>query len=101
MQESLAPFQPQDWVKKFPEVLGLAAEELSSGQKTAPSYLKSEVAYNKAIRSNPQLLGKNYDCLAEHEAWDQGSEVWLEAQWKKTLPTIIQTLPAVNLLGDF
>lgn len=68
MQKSLAPFQPQDWVKKFPEVLGLAAEELSSGQKTAPSYLKSEVAYNKAIRSNPQLLGKNYDCLAEHEA---------------------------------
>eukprot|EP00435_Cladocopium_sp_Y103_P029570 s158_g7.t1 len=69
------PIPPQDWVKKFPEVLGLAAEELSSGQKTAPSYLKSEVAYNKAIRSNPQLLGKNYDCLAEHEACHQGSEV--------------------------
>lgn len=56
-------------MKKFPEVLGLEASELADGQKTAPSYLKRETAYNKAIRSNPQLLGKNYDCLAEHETW--------------------------------
>ena len=58
----------KDWVKRFPEVLGLAVEELEEGKKTAPSYLKSEESYNKAIRSNPQLLGKNYDCLADHDS---------------------------------
>ncbi|CAK9053188.1 60S ribosomal protein L23-B [Durusdinium trenchii] len=56
------------WVKRFPEVLGLAVEELEDGRKTAPSYLKSEESYNKAIKSNPQLLGKNYDCLQDHES---------------------------------
>ena len=56
------------WLKRFPEVLGLEKEELEKGRETAPSYLKSEEAYNKAIRSNPQLLGKNYDCLQDHES---------------------------------
>lgn len=56
------------WLKRFPEVLGLEISELEKGRDTAPSYLKSEEAYNKAIRSNPQLLGKNYDCLQDHES---------------------------------
>mmetsp|Transcript_51083 Transcript_51083/g.95677 ORF Transcript_51083/g.95677 Transcript_51083/m.95677 type:complete len:190 (-) Transcript_51083:238-807(-) len=56
------------WVRKFPEVLGLSMEELEEGRMTAPSYLKNEETYNKAIKSNPQLLGKNYDCLLEHES---------------------------------
>ncbi|CAE7418262.1 RPL23B [Symbiodinium microadriaticum] len=56
------------WVRRFPEVLGLSVEDLEEGRSTAPSYLKSEDTYNKAIKSNPTLLGKNYDCLQEHES---------------------------------
>ncbi|CAE7402999.1 RPL23B [Symbiodinium natans] len=56
------------WVRRFPEVLGLSVKELEEGKKTAPSYLKSDEIYNKAIKSNPTLLGKNYDCLLEHES---------------------------------
>ncbi|CAJ1386136.1 unnamed protein product [Effrenium voratum] len=73
VKATLAWLQEKDlarkaWVKRFPEALGLSVEQLEEGKATAPSYLKSDTAYNKAIKSNPQLLGKNYDCLAEHES---------------------------------
>mmetsp|Transcript_96286 Transcript_96286/g.171036 ORF Transcript_96286/g.171036 Transcript_96286/m.171036 type:complete len:187 (+) Transcript_96286:41-601(+) len=58
----------KSWVNRFPEVIGLSVEDLEAGRETAPSYLQKEEVYFKAIRANPQLLGKNYDCLAEHES---------------------------------
>mmetsp|Transcript_7138 Transcript_7138/g.26105 ORF Transcript_7138/g.26105 Transcript_7138/m.26105 type:complete len:208 (+) Transcript_7138:85-708(+) len=58
----------RDWVKKFPQVVGLDAEELDEAKATAPSYLKKDEVYLKAITSNPQLVGKNYNCLEEHES---------------------------------
>eukprot|EP00930_Biecheleria_cincta_P076426 TRINITY_DN63659_c0_g1_i1.p2 TRINITY_DN63659_c0_g1~~TRINITY_DN63659_c0_g1_i1.p2 ORF type:complete len:203 (+),score=38.84 TRINITY_DN63659_c0_g1_i1:17-625(+) len=65
------------WVKRFPEVLGLSVKELEESQETAPSYLKKPEAFLKAARANPQLLGNNYDCLAEHDSCQgQCSRCW-------------------------
>eukprot|EP00419_Tripos_fusus_P028881 CAMPEP_0172724004 /NCGR_PEP_ID=MMETSP1074-20121228/84958_1 /TAXON_ID=2916 /ORGANISM="Ceratium fusus, Strain PA161109" /LENGTH=190 /DNA_ID=CAMNT_0013550353 /DNA_START=138 /DNA_END=712 /DNA_ORIENTATION=- len=57
----------QEWVKKFPIVVGLTADELEKSRQTAPSYLKEDEAFLRALRANPKLLGNNFDCLAEHE----------------------------------
>mmetsp|Transcript_78773 Transcript_78773/g.244409 ORF Transcript_78773/g.244409 Transcript_78773/m.244409 type:complete len:233 (+) Transcript_78773:97-795(+) len=56
------------WVAKFPVVVGLAAEDLEASRSTAPSYMKAEDAYLRSIKANPKLLGKNYDCMDEHDS---------------------------------
>lgn len=56
------------WVSKFPTIMGLTIKDLEDAQKTAPSYLKKDDVFLKAISANPQLLGNNFDCLAEHES---------------------------------
>ncbi|CAE8583396.1 unnamed protein product, partial [Polarella glacialis] len=58
----------KDWVKKFPEVVGVAAQELEDTRATAPGYLKKGDLYLISIRKNPELLGKNFDCLAENDS---------------------------------
>eukprot|EP00929_Paragymnodinium_shiwhaense_P121420 TRINITY_DN9364_c0_g1_i1.p1 TRINITY_DN9364_c0_g1~~TRINITY_DN9364_c0_g1_i1.p1 ORF type:complete len:209 (-),score=62.64 TRINITY_DN9364_c0_g1_i1:382-1008(-) len=58
----------QQVLKKFPELVGLTVEDLQSCRKTAPRYLAKDDAFFRAVKVNPDLLGKHYDCLDEHES---------------------------------
>eukprot|EP00403_Amphidinium_massartii_P034438 CAMPEP_0178438334 /NCGR_PEP_ID=MMETSP0689_2-20121128/35536_1 /TAXON_ID=160604 /ORGANISM="Amphidinium massartii, Strain CS-259" /LENGTH=191 /DNA_ID=CAMNT_0020060727 /DNA_START=36 /DNA_END=611 /DNA_ORIENTATION=- len=58
----------KDWIKKFPEVVGLSADDLTLSRETSPSYLKSDQVFLSAIKANPKLLGNNFDCLAESDS---------------------------------
>lgn len=58
----------QQVLKKFPELVGLTVEDLQICRKTAPKYLAKDDAFFRAVKVNPDVLGKHYDCLDEHES---------------------------------
>lgn len=67
----------REWITRFPQVVGLTVEELERSRATAPSYLKTDETYLRAITANPPLLGKNYDCLENTESCQgQCSRCW-------------------------
>merc|ERR1712146_766586 len=42
----------KDWVKRFPEVVGLSVQQLEESRSTAPSFLQKQQVYDKAVRAN-------------------------------------------------